>query len=298
MKHTLKGLSLLLIFTLLMAVSPLSLAYVEPRSKTLEESSTHDYGSLKIQIDRWLYEFKNHDLRFYLVDVLVDDPAQLRTAFAGDAYSKGDVEPTSDIAERNNAILAVNGDFYNYKDNIGLIIRNGVLYRDKATTRDLLLVYADGTFKGMPAGTHTTGSGESYIAEGVVQAFCFGPLLVNNGEITELPKKYIISTKDTIREPRTAIGQVSKNHYIVLIADGRRENWSDRGMTMQEMQKVFVELGCQVAYNLDGGGSTTLILDGEKINRSSGSHERNVSDIVCFTVGSEADAAPAQTAAP
>ena len=54
-------------------------------------------------------------------------------------------------------------------------------------------------------------------------------------------------------------------------------------MTLQELQQVFVEQGCQVAYNLDGGGSATMVLNGELVNKTSGSRERNVSDIVYFT---------------
>ena len=58
---------------------------------------------------------------------------------------------------------------------------------------------------------------------------------------------------------------------------------ADKGMTLQELQKVFVEQGCKVAYNLDGGGSATMIMGGERVNKTSGSRERNVSDIVYFT---------------
>lgn len=130
----------------------------------------------------------------------------------------------------------------------------------RASTRDQLLVMSDGTFVALPSGTYTAGEGQKYIDEGVVQSFSFGPLLVNDGEAVELPSKYIISTKDTIREPRTAIGQVDANHYVVIVADGRRDGWSDKGMTLQELQKVFVEQGCKVAYNLDGGGSATMVM--------------------------------------
>ena len=124
---------------------------------------------------------------------------------------------------------------------------------------------------------------QKYIDEGAVQSFTFGPLLVNDGEAVELPEKYIISTKDTIREPRTAIGQVDANHYVLVVADGRRDGWSDKGMTLQELQQVFVEQGCKVAYNLDGGGSATMILGSQRVNKTSGSRERDVSDIVYFT---------------
>ena len=58
---------------------------------------------------------------------------------------------------------------------------------------------------------------------------------------------------------------------------------ADKGMTLQELQQVFVEQGCKVAYNLDGGGSATMILGSQRVNKTSGSRERDVSDIVYFT---------------
>ncbi len=283
MKKYAKALVLLLLAVVLLSVGAHALAAAEPKEKTLEETNTYEYDNLKIQIDRWCYAFKNHDLRFFVVNLYLSDPAQMQTAFAGEAYSKRNVEATSDIAARHDAVLATNGDYYNYKDDYGMIIRNGVLYRDAASTRDHLLVYADGRFEGLYAADYVKGEGQKYIDAGVVQSFAFGPLLVDHGQITELPDKYIVSTDDSIREPRTAIGQVDNTHYVLIVADGRRNDWSEKGMTLQEMQKIFVEQGCQVAYNLDGGGSTTLIFEGEKLNRSSGSRERDVSDIVYFT---------------
>ena len=260
-----------------------AMAATEPNTKTIEETTSYESDTIRITIDRWCYAFNRTSLRFFVANVYVNDPAQLHTAFAGEQYSKDNAEATSAIAERHDAILAFNGDYYNYKDKNGLIIRDGVLYRDEASTRDQLLVMSDGTFVALPRGTYTAGEGQKYIDEGVVQSFSFGPLLVNDGEAVELPSKYIISTKDTIREPRTAIGQVDANHYVVIVADGRRDGWSDKGMTLQELQKVFVEPGCNVAYNLDGGGSATMVMGGERVNKTSGSRERNVSDIVYFT---------------
>ena len=283
MKKTARLAALLAAALLLCIVSACALAApAVPKSVTMEETVSHDFGSLKIQIDQWRHEFSKQDLRYFVVDIYVDDPAQLQTAFAGEAYSKRNVEATSDIAARHDAVLAINGDYYNYKDDFGMIIRNGVLYRDAGSTRDHLLVYADGTFEGLLAADYVKGEGQKYIDAGVVQSFAFGPLLVSGGQAVELPEKYIISTLSDAREPRTAIGMVDKNHYVVVVADGRRNDWSEKGMTLQELQQVFIEQGCQVAYNLDGGGSSTLVLNGEKINRSSGSRERDVSDIVYF----------------
>lgn len=258
-------------------------AATEPNSRTIEETVTYEGENLSITIDRWCYAFNKTDLRFFVAHVYTKDPSQLKTAFAGEEYSKNNAEATSAIAARHEAVLAINGDYYNYKDKNGLVIRNGVLYRDLSSTRDQLIVGGDGLFTAIPKGTYEPGKGQEYIDSGVTQSFTFGPLLVDNGEIVELPKKYIISTADTIREPRTAIGQVDENHYVVIVADGRRTGWSDKGMTLQELQKVFVEQGCRVAYNLDGGGSATMVLNGELVNKTSGSRERNVSDIVYFT---------------
>lgn len=275
-------LALALCAMLLCSLCTAGLAAEEPKSKTLEESTSYDYGTLKIQLDQWHHEFKKHDLRFYIAHVYTSRADQLLTAFAGETYSKHSVEAPSDIAARHNAALAINGDYYNYKDDYGLIIRNGALYRAAGSTRDHLLVLADGTFKGLYAADYVKNEGEKHIADGVVQSFAFGPLLVDQGQAVPLPEKYIISTSDSAREPRTAIGMVDKNHYVVIVADGRRSEWSDKGMTLDELQALFVQEGCQIAYNLDGGGSTSLVLNGERINRSSGSRERDVSDIVYF----------------
>ena len=78
-----KALALLCVLTLMCAVSSGALARTEPNSKTIEETNTYDYGSLKITIDRWCYAFNKTSLRFFVANVYVDDPAQLKTAFAG-----------------------------------------------------------------------------------------------------------------------------------------------------------------------------------------------------------------------
>ena len=283
MKILTRALALVLTAVMLCGMCAHALAAVEPESKTLEQTSSYDLGTLKIQLDQWHYAFKKHDLRFFVAHLYTENPTQLLTAFAGEAYSKNSVEAPSDIAARHDAVLAINGDYYNYKDDFGMIIRNGMLYREAGSTRDHLLVYADGRMEGLYAADYVRGEGQKYIDAGVVQSFAFGPLLVDNGQATVLPEKYIVSTSDSIREPRTAIGMVEPNHYVVVVADGRRNGWSEKGMCLSELQQVFIEQGCQIAYNLDGGGSTSLVMDGQKINRASGSRERSVSDIVYFT---------------
>ena len=183
-----KALALLCVLTLMCAVSSGALARTEPNSKTIEETNTYDYGSLKITIDRWCYAFNKTSLRFFVANVYVDDPAQLKTAFAGEKYSKDAVEAPMDIAARHDAVLATNGDYYNFKDKSGLVIRGGELYRDLATSRHQLLVYADGRFEALLPADYKQGTGAQYIEAGVVQSFMFGPLLVDRaaGKILHL----------------------------------------------------------------------------------------------------------------
>ena len=124
-----------------------ALAATEPNTRTIEDTTTYEGDTIKITIDQWCYAFNRTNLRFFVANVYVSDPAQMQTAFAGEQYSKNNAEATSAIAERHGAILAINGDYYNYKDKNGLVIRNGVLYRDAASSRDQLLVYVTAVFR-------------------------------------------------------------------------------------------------------------------------------------------------------
>lgn len=273
---------LALLAALLMLLSAGSLAAEEILSRQMENTYAVESDTLKISVEQWHYEFKKHDLRFYVAHVHTASPEQLRTAFAGEKFSRDNSEATSVIAARHDAVIATNGDYYNFGKNNGLVIRNGELYRDEKASRDLLLVDKDGNFSVIPRGSYEPGSGQSLLDAGIVQSFTFGPILMNDGAAVEIPEKYAISTREDQREPRTAIGQIAENHYVLIVADGRRNDWSEKGMTLYELQDLCVELGCRVAYNLDGGGSATMVLSGERINRSSGSRERDVSDIIYF----------------
>ena len=272
----------LLLFALTVTCAACALAAEELISKTIEESFSFEDEGIRADIDQWYYEYKKSDLRFYVAHVYVDDPSQMQTAFARDEYSKVYTEETSVMAARHGAFIAISGDYYNNKGDDGLLIRNGVLYRDKKTNCDQLLVYADGRFEAIRKGAFEPGHGQEYLDAGVVQSFTFGPLMVDGGEAVEIPKKYTISTNPDQPEPRAAIGWVEENHYVLLVADGRRKGWSESGMTLPTLQQVLLDEGCQIAYNLDGGNSATIAVNGECFNRPGGSRERPIGDIIYF----------------
>ncbi|RAP75761.1 phosphodiester glycosidase family protein [Paenibacillus montanisoli] len=220
-------------------------------------------------------------ITYYVADVQVKEASKLLTAFADNAFGRNITEATSEIASANNAIFAVNGDYYGFR-NDGVIIRNGTLYRNEPA-RDGLALYSDGTMKSY---NEEEVSADELLASGVTNTFSFGPVLVKNGEAIDNFDNLKIDTNFGNRSiddanPRTGIGVISPNHYVFVVVDGRQENYS-RGMTLDEFAQLFKDLGVTEAYNLDGGGSSTMYFMGRVVNSpgNRGNDERGVSDII------------------
>lgn len=235
-----------------------------------ENSYTSDEITITIQ------ECEQYDTRIYIADIVLRDAAHLRTAVANGTFGRNVQSPTSAMAAENNAILAVNGDYYGFRDS-GFVMRQGYLYRDEAqqdTNCEDLVIYKDGRLEVV----NESQSDAAALAEaGAVQIFSFGPGLIQNGEITVTESSEV--GRSMLSNPRTAIGQIGPLHYILVVSDGRSEE--SAGLSLLELAQVLLELGCRTAYNLDGGGSSTMWFLGEIINHPSDSHgERSVSDIV------------------
>jgi exopolysaccharide biosynthesis protein len=189
----------------------------------------------------------------------------------------------SSLAQQANAVLAINGDDCGTHE-YGIIIRNGELIRAHDTTRNLLVLDADGnmTVRVDRAGENYQELSKQMIAAKVWQTFEFGPELIRDGAAVEFSSTFdVISTRSTRLEPRTAIGEIGLLHYIVLVVDGRQEGYS-AGISLQDLQQLFIKYGTQTAMNLDGGGSTEMWFQGEILNKPSGGVERSVSDIIYF----------------
>lgn len=179
------------------------------------------------------------------------------------------------MAESNNAILAVNGDYYGFRT-AGYVIRGGVIYRDTSNGAEGLAIMADGSFY---LYDEADISASQLLAMGALQAFSFGPALVEDGEIAVSADEEVGQAK--VSNPRTAIGIISPLEYVFVVSDGRTD--ASTGLSLYELAGVLKELGCTAAYNLDGGGSSTMWFCGSVVNnptdgRSAG--ERKVSDIV------------------
>jgi len=245
----------------------------ESSSEPVITENSYEDENIKITIET----IRKHNTTIYVADIRVSDPSYLKTAFADNVYGRNITAKTSDIAEENNAIFAINGDFYGFRD-AGYVLRNGVAYRDTARSRDndALVIDADGNFSVVSEGEISL---DKLSDMGAWQVFSFGPALVVDGELTVDSSSEV--TRSMASNPRTAIGQISPLHYIAIVSDGRTRE--SAGLSLLELAQEFLERGCTIAYNLDGGGSSTMYFNGEVINKpTSGKRisERAVSDIV------------------
>jgi len=215
---------------------------------------------------------------YYVADVVLSDATALRSAFANDEFGENITETTSSIAADNDALFAINGDYYGFRDT-GIVIRNGVVYRDEGA-REGLAFYLDGTVE---VYDETTTTADELLADGVWNTLSFGPALLENGDVIEGIDDVEVDTNfgnHSIQgdQPRTAVGVIDDNHLVFVVVDGRSD--TSEGMTMTELAELMQSLGATTAYNLDGGGSSTMFYDGEVINDPSNGGERGTSDIL------------------
>ena len=244
-----------------------SVASAEP---TITENSYQD-AHISIQIDTRRLD----DTTVYIADVTLSSPEYLKTALAQNAYGKNVTETTSAIAERQSAILAINGDYYGSRER-GYVLRNGTLYRSTAAAdQEDLVIFSDGSFAVIDEGSI---SADSLLQQGAMQVLSFGPALV--AEITVSQKDEV--GKAMVSNPRTAIGVVAPLHYLFVVSDGRTSQ--SAGLSLYELAQLMQSLGAQTAYNLDGGGSSALYFNGTVVNNPTTNgrriQERSVSDIV------------------
>lgn len=232
-----------------------------------------------IKIDQKEIGEGQEKITYFAADIQLGDATDLRAAFAQNQYGLNIRDTVSHMAQDHDAFFAVNGDYYGFRTD-GIVIRNGILYRDEPTHRECLVMYRDGTVDVMQEGTV---SGEELLAQGAWNVFSFGPVLVRDGKICEgLDGSYkvdLINDSISGKNPRTGIGILGKNHLLIIAVDGRAQGYSC-GMTFQEFAGLFADYGCGLAYNLDGGGSVTMFLEGQILNRPSLGEEREISDSI------------------
>lgn len=189
---------------------------------------------------------------------------------------------TSTFAMQENAIVAVNATFFNMKEgyNVHYVrVDDSVV---ATTDENEFGIRATGVFTAEGETADISSWGPEREDAGLVRAedaIVSGPLLIDDR--VDIPLDSI--NFNTNRHPRTMVGITADGKLLYLVVDGRQPGYAD-GMSLFELRALAHSLGCSDALNLDGGGSTTLIIQGHGINgvvnRPSGKVERPVPSIL------------------
>ena len=219
-------------------------------------------------------------IRCWTADVEISDASQLRTVSAAGFDSNGSEYGTV-LANRMNAVLAVDGDYYCYTADTPVIIRQGITYRNRLRKKpgpDVLLIDEDGNFHGIEDAREGD-IGEEIGGRKIINAFCFGPLLVNNGSIRR--NKTNPRMKTDQRCQRVAIAQTGPLKYRIIVTGPNARG--SKGFAFEDWRRFVADMpDVQVAYNLDGGDSAVLVFNGMKINDPENTNERPLADIIYF----------------
>ena len=216
---------------------------------------------------------------YWVVRIRISDASQLRTAVTKDNYKNKDQINAEILAGSKNAVVAMNGDFCKYENDVGYLVRQGEVVRDatgnaRGQIFDMLLIDSAGDFHVVDeAVTETI---EAYIGENltpngltVMDTFNIGPVLVRNGAAVDVSQSTMTRMKSNYQWTscieRIAVVQTGKLEYAIVTV-GTKSKTS--GLTMQEFAE-FVAEKCPdaiLAYNLDGGGSANLTGTRQKRN--------------------------------
>ncbi len=221
---------------------------------------------------------------YYVADIYIRDVSCFRTGVAMEykEFNENDrknVMQTPQLAQLTDAVLAISGDNYVYRNAGVLAVRNGMEWAKKSPyTDDVCVMYFDGSMEVFSS--KAASAWREYVdgvyEKGPYQIWSFGPsLLDENGKA-----KTSFSNNSIFPEnPRSALGYYEPGHYCFVLVDGRQAGYSV-GLTLAELSTVFEELGCTLAYNMDGGDTVAMTYRGEFVNHPQDAEPRPTSDIL------------------
>lgn len=235
----------------------------------IEQDETH-YRSANVCMT--LTEERMYDSLVHIVDIYVKDISSFCTVLPNEDLGTMKMK-LADISKRMpEALVLTSSDQFRNRSSSewGFILRNGLLYADNLMFSDICVLYNDG---GMEVYQKGTAVPEEIYARGAHQAWSFGPILVQGGAaMAEFPGG---TGRSLGKNPRMGIGYYEPGHYCLVLADGSRGSDSkSKGLSMDEFAELFASLGCENAYNLDGGETAAMLFGGRLLNKSN----RNVTD--------------------
>ena len=231
--------------------------------------------NVSVHVTQHTYEGRKGTTVYYVADIYISSIECFRSYFAKGSAYPDTTDGMLNMGRESGAVVAVNGDFCGFSYG-GTVLRNGRFLYSDITGSDVCLLYRDGT---MVCQALRSFDIRSFGENELWQVWTFGPALLD-GKGNPLREEEMNLYWSSWREnPRTALGYYEPGHYCFIVADGRDAGYSE-GLWLDEFAEVCALTGCVQAYNMDGGASSMMYMDGGFVNRPSSGGRRGIPDIL------------------
>ena len=212
-------------------------------------------------------------------EVKTADGSQVRRMIANNSYGSDVQLYPTDMAASANAVIAISGDFYTFRQ-LGITVYQRQLYRFAPKSVDTCFFTSTGDMLFSRAGEMSSqDEAQQFITDNdVTFAVAFGPVMVEDGQAVECSSYPIGEVNRTYS--RTAIGMRDTRHYILMTV-----NYEDNhsvSATLNDATSFILTKGVVKAYALDGGQTSTMVMNGHTVNRPDWGNQRTQSDIIYF----------------
>ena len=251
------------------------------------ENMTYEDPSITVKITTGRFEETNYMVAY----VKVANATQVRSTMSG-SYSTDDTIGGIAMAKATNAALAINGDFFSSRRNVGYTARMGKEYKNKCNgTYDVMVIDDKGDLHILKAPTKDDmiAFKEQLEADGgsIINGYTFGPGLVINGE-----KQTGFVDMDNAADraaQRMCLAQIGPLEYLCISSEGPEDPGST-GLTLEQFAELVASFeGVINAYNLDGGSSSTMVFNKDKVNSPNNPKRRPLKDIIYFASAYQPD---------
>lgn len=244
------------------------------------ENMTYEDPSISVKIETG----RIYETNYMVAHVKLSNATQIRSAMCG-SYSSDDTIGGIPLGKSVNAVLAINGDFFSTHRNVGYTARMGREYKNRCDgTFDVMVIDEKGDLHILksPTKEDMIAFKEQLESNGgsVINGYTFGPGLVINGEM----QTDIVDTNNAAFAPaqRMCLAQIGPLEYLCISSEGPEDPGST-GMTIPQFAELVASFeGVQNAYNLDGGSSSTMFFNRDKINSPKNPKRRSLKDIIYF----------------
>lgn len=251
------------------------------------ENMTYEDPSVTVRITTG----RIYDTNYMVAYVKVANATQVRSTMSG-SYSSDDTIGGIAMAKSTNAALAINGDFFSSRRNVGYTARMGREYKNKCDgTYDVMVIDDIGDLHIIKAPTKQDMEAFKAELEGngrtIINGYTFGPGLVINGE----KQTGFVNMDNAADRPaqRMCLAQIGPLEYLCISSEGPEDPGST-GLNLEQFSELVASFeGVINAYNLDGGSSSTMVFNRDKVNSPNNPKRRPLKDIIYFASAYQPD---------